>query len=256
MIYYFSGTGNSRAVALRLAALLHDTAVEMTATHETDKPTDGADACMGLVFPVYAWGPPLFVEKWLRSDAFRPASGSYVYVVCTCGDDVGRTDRLTDRLLQSKGCRLSAAFSIAMPNTYVALPGFDVDDEATVRHKLEAAGPRLERVATAIRRRERNVCDVKPGAFPWIKSHVLRPFFNRVLTDDARFRAGAGCVGCGACAKACPMGNIRPDAEGRPTWQHRCTMCLACYHACPQGCIGYGPFSRGKGRYPGPAGAL
>ena len=256
MIYYFSGTDNSRAVALRLAALLHDTAVAMTAAKDTDKPGGGKEGCTGLVFPVYAWGPPLFVEQWLRSDAFRPAAGSYVYAVCTCGDDIGRTDRLTARLLQPKSCGLAAAFSIAMPNTYVALPGFDVDDGATARHKLEAAGPRLERVAASIKRREKGVRDVVPGAFPWIKTHVLRPLFNRLLTGDARFRAGAVCVGCGACAKACPVGNIRPDAGGRPMWQHGCTMCLACYHACPQGCIGYGPFTRGKGRYPGPGNAL
>lgn len=256
MIYYFSGTGNSRAVALRLAALLHDTAVGMTAARGTDTPAGGTDACTGLVFPVYAWGPPLFVEKWLRSDAFRPAAGSYVYVVLTCGDDIGRTDRLTARLLRPRGCRPAATFSIAMPNTYVALPGFDVDDDDTVRRKLEAARTRLEGVAAAIARREKGVCDVVPGAFPGIKSYVLRPFFNRMLTGDARFRAGAACVGCGACAKACPMGNIRPDIAGHPVWEHRCTMCMACYHACPQGCIGYGPFTHGKGRYPGPGNAL
>ena len=41
MIYYFSGTGNSRAVALRLSALLHDTAVAMTAAQVTDQPGGG-----------------------------------------------------------------------------------------------------------------------------------------------------------------------------------------------------------------------
>ena len=54
MIFYFSGTGNSRYVAKHIATLTNDTLVSIT---EKDiKPT--TDARIGLIFPVHAWSAP------------------------------------------------------------------------------------------------------------------------------------------------------------------------------------------------------
>ena len=64
MIFYFSGTGNSRRIALRLAGLTADKAVDIVSL--TDIPDPKTERRIGLVFPVYAWGLPEPVESFLH----------------------------------------------------------------------------------------------------------------------------------------------------------------------------------------------
>ena len=86
MIFYFSGTGNSRWVARQLAELTGDAAYDIITLAQA--PDLRGEARIGFVFPVYAWGPPevmaQFAQKLTRTQAFA-------FGVCTCGGDAGLT---------------------------------------------------------------------------------------------------------------------------------------------------------------------
>lgn len=255
MIYYFSGTGNSEYVARRLGCILNSGVKRMTDCIQPkgEKPFGEKEfsEALGLVFPVYAWGMPKVVERFVRQipDAYDGSSTPYIYMVCTCGDDIGRTDCIVRKALQKKGYRLSSVWSVRMPNTYTALPGFDVDGSDVAEKKLDAAKARVEEIGHAVLSRQEDVHDVFPGRFPWMKSYVLRPLFNRFLTGDRKFRVSTSCVGCGKCAKVCPLGNVALDGNHRPHWSGNCTTCMACYHHCPSHSIGWGRATRNKGQY-------
>ena len=260
MILYFSGVGNTRLVAERLASLCNDRAVALTPATPPLSDLCHKDEPLVLCFPVYAWGPPRFVDAYLkrsqRSGATPPTRPYRLYMVCTCGDDIGRTDRLLARMLRPLNLMLDGAWSVRMPNTYVALPGFDVDSKEVEQSKLRAAPDTLRPIADSIAAGEQGIVRVTPGALPWVKSHVLRPLFNCFLTGPGAFRLRAdACTGCGRCAKGCPTGSIRmtaTDSGPRPTWTAGCTLCLSCYHHCPQRAITYGRYSRNKGQYSAP----
>ena len=125
MIFYFSGTGNSRYVAKHLATLTNDTYLPITSNELL--PTD--DKRIGIVFPVHAWSAPIVMEEFLRTKLPQliVQTNPYIYMVCTCGDDIGKTHRIVSELLQKNGHKLSAAFSLIMPDSYIGLPGFDVN---------------------------------------------------------------------------------------------------------------------------------
>lgn len=229
MVYCFSGTGNSQWVADKLQGL-----------------TSGSADVYGLVFPVYAWGIPKIVSDYVREHADDIRKAEYVYAVMTCGDDMGYADKLLRKAL---GGRLNAAFSVQMPNTYVCLPGFDVDKDDVAKGKVEKALTRLPEIAGYIKRRERKT-DVVRGRGAWMKSYVLRPLFNRFLMTDKYFHVDSNlCTHCRLCVKGCPLGNMTTDEKGNIIWKHHnCTACLRCYHRCPTKAVQFGRFTKNKGQ--------
>ena len=74
MILYFSGTGNSRYVARRMADALHEPLCDM---NDRIKAGDTAPAETGarliIVTPTYAWRIPRIVRDWLLRTALTGA---------------------------------------------------------------------------------------------------------------------------------------------------------------------------------------
>lgn len=228
MVYCFSGTGNSQWVADKLQGLMKD---------EKD--------VFGMVFPVYAWGIPKVVEEYIKAHLQDIKAAQYVWAVLTCGDDIGYADKVLAEVLEG---RLDAVFSVHMPNTYVCLPGFDVDKDEVAMAKVQETRLRLPDIAEALKNREQKTAVVR-GSFAWLKTHVLRPLFNRFLVTDKYFHTNRFCIRCKRCVRSCPMGNITTGEKGKIVWKHeRCTGCLRCYHRCPNHSVHFGRFTKNKGQ--------
>lgn len=245
MIALFSATGNTRLIARSLAPMIGETRIDDILSLTSEAVRD--ERRIIWAFPIHAWGVPGVIEEAIGRLSFHPSTHHYMLV--TCGDDIGRADRLWAELVESRGGRAMGAFSILMPDTYVILPGFDVDSPDLMASKLNAAPGRLKAIAEAINRGEPAV-DVKPGPFPGLKSGFLRWFFRRFLITPKPFRVDTHrCTACGACARACPIDNVSRDTTGRPVWGEKCLTCMACYHACPTHAVEYGKRTKRKGQY-------
>ena len=250
MIFYFSGTGNSAWVARNLAERLQDKVFsigeDVTASHDYGFANHEK---IGFVFPVYAWGPPLIVLDFLKR--LRLPTPEYVYFVCTCGDDTGRTAEIFASSIHQKGWECNAGFSVTMPNTYVSLPGFDIDDPDAERIKVFNAISRIQFIAQEVGRSiQHSSYNCHEGVFPRLKSYVIRPFFTHFLMKVSPFHASDECIACGRCVSVCPLKNINL-LDGHPVWGDVCAHCLACYHACPKHAVAYGNRTQGKGQYKG-----
>ncbi len=241
MIYYFSGTGNSKWIAQELARLTRDEAQNI-ATLLNDGPTAvfaGDGARIGIVFPIYAWGAPLLVEQFCKQ--IKLAFGAYPYVVCTCGDEAGKAI-----LRLKKMFAYQAAWSVKMPNNYIV--GYDVDSPELEQRKITEARNRVQSIAEAVVAKS-SVYDVNEGPSAGLKTALIRPMFNRFARATSRFSVDESCNACGLCARICPIQVIQLE-DGKPVWVKKdCTQCMGCINRCPQRSIQIGSGTRARGRY-------
>ena len=125
MIFYFTGTGNSRWVAEALGTAFDEPLVSIA-----DALNEGKNAYplgerekVFFVFPVHSWGPAVLVPRFISRLILSGYKGQEVYFVCTCGDDCGYTDRIMRSILARRGIAVTGGFSVQMPNNYVLMPG-------------------------------------------------------------------------------------------------------------------------------------
>ena len=246
MIFWFSGTGNSQWLAQCLQEATKEQAYQIThdlICGETTFTLKNNER-IGFVFPIHGWNIPDVVRRFIKDLTLANYRENYMYFACTCGDDMGYADEVIEKAL---GRKFDAAFSVLMPDVYVCLPGFDVDSKEECKEKFAKEKEMVPEIAACVRERKQ-IRRLKRGSFPWTKTYIIRPLFNRYLVTDKYFRVDASrCISCGRCSKMCPVGNIIVDEI--PQWHSHCTGCLACYHACPHHAINFGKMTQKKGQY-------
>ena len=199
------------------------------------------------VFPIYAWSVPPVVANFIRRCRMKGAHQARHFLLCTCGDDIGRADDVWRNLVGRRGWLPRSVFSVEMLYVYVCLKGFDVDPAEVEARKLAAMPARVREFVAKMRTAPAESWVVR-GSWPWSKTHIVFPIFRGFLMSPEPFRASDACITCGLCARECPMDNIEMR-DGRPAWGKNCAMCLRCYHRCPVQAISYEAATDGKGHY-------
>lgn len=254
MIFYFTGTGNTRFIAEELARATGERLVPIApavVAGEYDYQL-ADDECIGICFPVHGWRPPFIVREFIKRLHIKGYNSQYCYAFATCGDDVGQTFDYLREDLQQVEITLDSAFSVIMPETY-NFPFIDqIDTPESAAHKIAAARERLAALLPAIVGRERGLTDVNKSRWPRTNSVLLGSFFLKHWVTDCKFTVdAAACIRCGKCQQVCPVGNIDCSNGNLPEWQHNglCTTCFACYHHCPAHAIDFAGRTRGKRQY-------
>lgn len=258
MIYYFSGTGNTRWAAGQMAEALGCQAIDICRT--ADKELSASyerirnDEPIGLAFPIHGWQPPQVMRRFISRLPQSILRDRYVFAMVTCGDDTGLALDMLRKQIAKKGAELAMAFSLIMPETYVCLPFMHTDTAENERRKKEDAARLLPEFAGRIMRREKGEWLTR-GTMPWLLTNVIGAYFNRFMITDRKFHVDTDlCIHCGRCARECPVGDIiesQTTSDFTPQWKHNgsCTNCLSCFHHCPRHAINYGNITRKRGQY-------
>jgi Pyruvate/2-oxoacid:ferredoxin oxidoreductase delta subunit/flavodoxin len=251
MIFYFSGTGNSKWIASQVATKQNEKLIsiaeEMIDLTSSFQYSLEDSEMVGFVFPVYSWAPPAIVMEFIKKISFTNYNNQYIFFICSCGDEVGLTQKIMNEIVCKKEWSWKAGFSIIMPNNYVSLPGFDTDPKELEQKKLDDSVAEIRRINEILTNHTENCFECKKGSFAFFKSRIINPLFNKYQVTAKPFHATDDCISCGLCEKHCPMHNVK--VEGKPVWGDNCTSCLACYNICPRHAIHYGKATLKKHQY-------
>lgn len=244
MICYFSGTGSSQRAARQIANLCGDNVFSIHQSLRGGKAeTLHSNKPFVFVAPTYAWRLPRVVEQWIIKATFTGSRDAYF--VLTCGAECGNAAPYAAELCRRKGLHFHGLAGVVMPENYLAL--FQTPDKAEAEQILAASVPRIAALAECIRE-GKALPTVKPSLADCFKSGPINPLFYATTVSDKGFAVGDACVGCGLCAKRCPLNNITIENK-RPRWNGRCTHCMACIGGCPTEAIEYKRKSKGRPRY-------
>ena len=199
-VYYFTGSGNSREIALRLAEELDVSAVDITLSPKIVS----ADDVAVLVFPVYCQNIPKRAKSFLKE-----SSSDKIALIATFGRiSYGNVIREALSLTRST---LIAAACVPMRHSFV---------DEQMSFDVSLLSPLIERIQAPCAAEE----------IPNSKKDALADIF-----PDMRSRLGMkisrldSCVSCGKCDSECPTGAIRNGRIGSS-----CIRCQRCVHICPE----------------------
>lgn len=244
-IFYFSGTGNSLYITKEIATKLRNTKL-YSIPQLIGEPLTIHSKVMGIVTPVYQFGLPRVVERFLRQLSCNPST--YCFAIINYGKLAGGAMGDMKEILSEKGIRLNYGERIRMVGNYVI--GYDIADPDKQQSLLLSADEKLKQICADIYEREEN--KVKKG-FPGMPKAMREAGNKEVGKTALKFTVGHECNGCGRCRSICSSNNIR-FLDGRPVFSDNCQSCLACINWCPRQAIQYlsGEKTRNRRRYHNP----
>ena len=270
MIFYFSGTGNSKWAAKTLALETGDTLVSIPEVIKSNCSfTLEKDEHVGFIFPIHGWRVPNIVKEFLTKLTIKTQGEDishvkhYCFCLVTAGDSIGKAMERFQQQLKSvtvnDALSLKAVCSLIMPESYVGLPGMDVDTKEKELEKKELASKQLKEFSNILKQRPHKDSNqiwgwnqLIRGPIPSFFSGPVGGFFERFLITDKPFHVDSRrCVKCGICANVCPVSDIKGGLGYEPEWLHngKCLTCFSCYHHCPHHAIEFGKRTQKKGQY-------
>lgn len=245
-IFYFSATGNCLKVTRDLARELGDAELINIAKVNDSQIILTADR-VGIIFPVYMFGMPLIVSRFIKK--LKADKDKYIFAIATCGGKAANSLGQTEKELEAIGLKLSAGFIIKMPGNYIPLYGALPESKQQEMFSKEAG--RIKEIGkivrTALLMEIEKDLSVYRGLFSWI----YKIGSKKIPAMDSGFWVNEKCNSCGSCVRVCPVENIEL-IEGKPRWFHKCEQCMACLQWCPQEAIQYGKKTTGRKRYHNP----
>jgi ferredoxin len=244
IIFFFSGTGNSFDITLRLAKEIENTDI-LNIPSIRNIPSLVNYKRIGLIFPVYGFTMPNIVESFILK--MPQNNNAYYFSLVTMGAfDFGAMYRTYETFAKA-GIRLNYITNIYMPENYIIFS--KVPSDKLIKTHLDNSKKRIRNISSELICMK-NKLPNKTMFYNLMKKVSIKEKQKWRLAAK-NFVVNESCIKCQKCIKICPVENIEL-AEDKIVFNERCECCLACIHSCPKEAINYGIKTINKKRYINP----
>lgn len=251
IIYVFSGTGNTKKACDIYKSEFEKNGVETT-LYTVKKgfenlPDPNNFDYVGFAYPIHGFNAPYIMLDLAK--ALPKANGTKQYFVVKTSGEPLKINNVSsikfNDIMKRKGYVPFSEYHYVMPYNMI----FRHTDEMAARMKNT-----LEQLASVEAREvicgvEHKLSKVPFGRFVAWVVRIEQP----AMKVNGRFFKvdGNKCIKCGACAKNCPVGNIKMDGNGKFSFGGDCVMCTRCSFNCPTNAFDIGMLNGWKvnGRY-------
>ena len=124
---------------------------------------------------------------------------------------------------------------------------FDLSNKEKVRRINDKAELEIDHIIEQIKNFAAGDFMKHKLPYPIVKIGHLMEY--AALRRTKHFSVEDTCIGCGLCARNCPVLAIKLNHH-KPEWtKEQCVMCLSCLHHCPKFAIQYGKHTKKHGQY-------
>ena len=246
MIFYFTGTGNSKYIAEKIAEETGESLYNIADCVQRGQYSfalkEGETA--GFVMPVYFMAIPIIAVEFLQKLKIETERDFYSYAVLNCGGTASNAEGVLQ-----KAFSVNAIFAVVMADNYVPL--YKTPGKEEIKECFDKAGQEIAKIIGRIEKREAGSFNSLRGKAPRLFTLIGYSIFKRGRKTK-KFTVNNDCSSCGLCERICPRKAIRIES-GKPVWIiPQCELCLGCLHRCPSAAINYGKKTEKNGRYKNP----
>lgn len=236
-IYWFSGTGNSLAIAIEIKNNLTKLGykanlfpLDRTNPLDVDK-----HSFIGFVVPVAGQSTYPFIWEFVEN--LPETNSTPLFFIDTMGSYSGGILGPVKSIVKRKGYTPVAAKEILMPNNFQKRKSYPEREKKIIEKGKASASEFCKRLIN--------------GKGHWFDI----PGYSRFLSIFYRYRSFVGfwkkvfpffidqdkCNGCGICIKLCPEKSlIMNEKKNIPLRNEKCSLCNRCFAFCPSNAIQIG----------------
>jgi ferredoxin len=244
IVFFFSGTGNSFDIALKIKEGIKNTDVKNIALAKDMPPLNNYKR-IGLIFPIYGFTMPNIVSKFI-SQLSGNHNAYYFCIVTLGGLELGGKYRIYEAFNKT-GIELDYISHIFMPENYIIfsiVPGDDL-----IKKMLKDSIKKVEKISSDILNNKK--LKAKKSIFYNLVKNISQEETKKWPLMAKEFIVNEHCIKCKKCIRVCPVDNITIH-DDKIIFDEKCELCLACMHSCPKMAINYGKKTIKKKRYINP----
>lgn len=223
-IFYYTGTGNSLAVAKQIGGEL----ISIPQVMKSGELSFESDV-IGVVFPIYSLEAPKKVQEFLSKAKLK---ADYLFAIGTYGNISSAAMYRLQNLAKANGYCFDYLNQILMVDNYLPVFNMEKEIEKIPKKKIPE---NMDQILKDIRSRKKNEAKVSMG--DKALTAALRGLSGKMYNgkEAQKYIVNDDCIQCGICAKVCPAGNI--TVEKKVVFKEKCELCAACLHMCPKNAI-------------------
>lgn len=243
LIFYFSGTGNSKRIALWLSEFAADKGtscniIDISVVNSTSLQKIKPNSLIVIISPVHGFNFPKITLDFIR--AFPKGKNRIVLMNTRGSVKIGKwitpgltgiSFMLSSLILKRKGYRIVGQIPFDMPSNWISIhpairekaANFVFDKNYT---RVKKHFERLYSGKKDFASRKDTIQDIL--IFPVSFAYYLIGRFFLAKSYYASYK----CTNCNLCMIQCPIKAIKKVNE-RPYWTFKCESCMKCMNNCP-----------------------